>query len=417
MNNLLVYDGYLCDSAGSDSLGIWDNQMRLMGEYRGLVENIPCQMVSVGDKIILNFADYLFLVEPRENRKSIILEQALQAFSVSENKNPRIVGISEGQIYLWEGFFKGGNQGNTVFNQRLKGTKQNELMLLSKVSAKEEEFDEILILGNGMVFVKQRKVGEVYVVDFEEQFIEELQRTQGCAVTCWCPIQYDTVAFASNGQIMIVQYNNKAGLVKQMLETTKDDIFHGLCFTNNQLFSINKNAHVHCWNNGKKVATAEVKFCHGVYSLLGVNKDAIVALHTEKKDFVLLSTKLETLFTYKARVKQVIHCCVSPCKKIIAVVQKVGLHYDEEVAFHVEIEVYPLCQMEMTRRREVENIEMLTVQFLDSSTIQYIVKITKTVNPTLSRWNFVKNEISEKELLVERYRNCLLFQNRMAFSF
>lgn len=106
------------------------------------------------------------------------------------------------------------------------------------------------------------------------------------------------------------------------METSKEDIHHGLCYTNNQLFSINKNATIVNWNinSGKKINNVDVKLCPGVYSLLAMNKDVIVALHLEKKDFILLSTKLELLFTYKARFKEVHHCCVSPCNKYVAIV-------------------------------------------------------------------------------------------------
>lgn len=58
-----------------------------------------------------------------------------------------------------------------------------------------------------------------------------------------------------------------------MLSSSKDDIHHGLCYTNNQLFSISKNAVVTSWNlaTGTKSKTYEVKFCPGVYSLRAMN--------------------------------------------------------------------------------------------------------------------------------------------------
>jgi len=89
------------------------------------------------------------------------------------------------------------------------------------------------------------------------------------------------------------------------LSSSKDDIHHGLCYSNNHLFSINKNAIVTSWNilTGTKIKTTEVKFCPGVYSLQLMNPEIIIAEHKEKKDFILLNINLENQFFYKARVK------------------------------------------------------------------------------------------------------------------
>lgn len=103
------------------------------------------------------------------------------------------------------------------------------------------------MLQNGMVFAKEKSVGDVYVIDFEAGRIEELEQTQGCPVTCWAVIGYDKIAFALGAQIVIMQFAPN-GKVTIVLESSKDEIHHGICMTNGELFSINKNSTVSRWN-------------------------------------------------------------------------------------------------------------------------------------------------------------------------
>ncbi|CAD8125252.1 unnamed protein product [Paramecium sonneborni] len=421
MNNLIAFNGFLCDTSGADSLAIWDKEMKLKKEYKGLIENMPYQMVAVYNKIYLIFGDILMMIEPESNKKTILIEQALTAFCVSDHTNPRIIGVSEGEIMLWRtSNFGKPNQMEPKYNKF--EPKTNKMIELQKVlSEKFDDCDDLLVLQNGLVFGKQQKVGEVFIIDFENDQLEELQTTYGCAVTCWTSISYDQVAFASNGQIVITKFeSNKQAIVQIILNSSKDDIHHGLCYTNNQLFSISKNAIVTSWNIilGTKIKTFEVKFCPGVYSLITMNQEIIIAEHKVKKDFILLNTNLEKQFFYKARVKQVLHCCSSPNQQFLAVVQKCGLLYDEEVIFHFEIEIYPFDnKLEFQRRKEFDNLEIKTVMFLNDSTIQCILKISKSVYPLLVKWNFMNNEYNESEMLVEKYKSCQLYQNRSVFSY
>lgn len=71
------------------------------------------------------------------------------------------------------------------------------------------------------------------------------------------------------------------------MNSSEDDFHHGLCFSNNHLFSINKNAIVTSWNiqTGTKLKTTEVKFCPGVYSLQWMNPNIILVEHKDKKRF------------------------------------------------------------------------------------------------------------------------------------
>ncbi|CAD8188501.1 unnamed protein product [Paramecium pentaurelia] len=421
MNNLIAFNGYLCDTAGSDSLAIWDQEMKLKKEYKGLIENMPYQLVAVYDKIYLLFGDILMMIEPETNKKTILIEQALTAFCVSNHPNPRIIGVQDGELMLWRTSNLGKpNEMEPKYNNIQ--SKTNKLIELQKVlSEKFDDCDDLLMLQNGLVFGKQKKVGEVFIIDFVNDQLEELQTTYGCAVTCWIPISYDSVAFASNGQIVITKFqSNKQAVVQIILNSSKDDIHHGLCYTNNQLFSISKNAVVTSWNIvlGTKIKTFEVKFCPGVYSLIKMNQEIIIAEHKVKKDFIILNTNLEKQFFYKARVKQVLHCCSSPNQQFLAVVQKCGLLYDEEVIFHIEIEIYPFDnKLEFQRRKEIDNLEIKSVMFLNDSTIQFILKISKSVYPLLVKWNFINNDYNESEMLVEKYKSCQLYQNRSVFSY
>ncbi|CAD8157837.1 unnamed protein product [Paramecium octaurelia] len=421
MNNLIAFDGHLCDTSGSDSLALWDQEMKLKKEYKGLIENMPYSLVAVHDKIYLIFGDTLLLIQPEINKKTFLIEQPLTAFCVSDHTNPRIVGVNEGEITLWRTSNLGKpNLQEPTFNNF--APKSKEIIELQKIlSDKFDECDDLLMLQNGLVFAKQKKVGEVFLVDFENDQLEELQTTYGCAVTCWTPISYDSIAFASNGQIVLTKFpKNKSAVVQIVLSSSKDDIHHGLCYSNNHLFSINKSAVVTSWNiqTGTKIKTAEVKFCPGVYSLQLMNPEIIIAEHKDKKDFILLNTNLEKQFFYKARVKQVLHCCSSPNGQFIALIQKCGLLYDEEVIFHIEIEIYPFDnRLEFERRKEIDNLEIKTVMFLDNSTVQYILKISKSVNPILVKWNYLTNEYNEEEMLVEKYKTCQLYFNRSVFSY
>ncbi|CAD8183561.1 unnamed protein product [Paramecium pentaurelia] len=421
MNNLIAFNGYLCDTSGSDSLALWDQEMKLKKEYKGLIENMPYSLIAVHDKIYLIFGDTLLLIQPETNKKTILIEQTLTAFCVSDHTNPRIIGVNEGEITLWRTSNLGKpNLQEPIFNNFV--SKSKELIELQKIlSDKFDECDDLLMLQNGLIFAKQKKVGEVFLVDFENDQLEELQTTYGCAVTCWTPISYDQIAFASNGQIVLTKFlKNKQAVVQIVLNSSKDDIHHGLCYSNNHLFSINKNAIVTSWNilTGTKIKTTEVKFCPGVYSLQLMNPEIIIAEHKEKKDFILLNINLENQFFYKARVKQVLHCCSSPNGQFIALIQKCGLLYDEEVIFHIEIEIYPFDnRLEFERRKEIDNLEIKTVMFLDNSTIQYILKISKSVNPILVKWNYLTNEYNEEEMLVEKYKTCQLYFNRSVFSY
>lgn len=47
--------------------------------------------------------------------------------------------------------------------------------------------------------------------------------------------------------------------------------------------------------------------------------------------------------------------------------------------------------------------------FLNDSTIQCILKISKSVYPLLVKWNFMNNEYNESEMLVEKYKSCQLY--------
>ncbi|CAD8083195.1 unnamed protein product [Paramecium primaurelia] len=421
MNNLIGFNGYLCDTSGSDSLALWDQEMKLKKEYKGLIENMPYSLIAVHDKIYLIFGDTLLLIQPETNKKTILIEQPLTAFCVSDHTNPRIIGVNEGEITLWRTSNLGKpNLQEPIFNNFV--SKSKEIIELQKtLSEKFDDCDDLLMLQNGLVFAKQNKVGEVFIVDFENDQLEELQTTYGCAVTCWTPVSYDSVAFASNGQIVLTKFlKNKQAIVQIVLSSSKDDIHHGLCYSNNHLFSINKNAIVTSWNiqTGNKIKTVEVKFCPGVYSLQQINPEIIIAEHKDKKDFILLNTNLDKQFFYKARVKQILHCCSSPNGEFIALVQKCGLLYDEEVIFHIEIEIYPFDnKLEFERRKEIDNLEIKTVMFLDNSTIQYILKISKSVNPILVKWNYLTNEYNEEEMLVEKYKTCQLYLNRSVFSY
>ena len=81
--------------------------------------------------------------------------------------------------------------------------------------------------------------------------------------------------------------------------------------------------------------------------------------------------------------------------------------YDEEVVFHCEIEIFPFdSKLEFPRRRDIDNLEVKTVQFFNDSTLQFILKIVKSVNPILVKWNFITNEYVETEMLVEKYKSC-----------
>jgi len=62
--------------------------------------------------------------------------------------------------------------------------------------------------------------------------------------------------------------------------------------------------------------------------------------------------------------------------------------------------------LEFERRKEIDNLEIKTVMFLDNTTIQYILKISKSVNPILVKWNYLTNEYNEEEMLVEKYKTC-----------
>lgn len=74
MNNLIAFNSKLCDTSGADSLAIWDSDMRLIKEYKGLIENMPYQIVAVHDKLYLIFGDCLLLLEPEANRKIVLIE-------------------------------------------------------------------------------------------------------------------------------------------------------------------------------------------------------------------------------------------------------------------------------------------------------------------------------------------------------
>jgi hypothetical protein len=91
VNNLIPYNGFLCDTSGSDSLGIWDSKMKLIKECKGLVENMPNKTVSLHDKLFTynECFESLFLIEPEVNRKTTIIDMPLQAFCVSDHTNPR----------------------------------------------------------------------------------------------------------------------------------------------------------------------------------------------------------------------------------------------------------------------------------------------------------------------------------------
>ena len=81
--------------------------------------------------------------------------------------------------------------------------------------------------------------------------------------------------------------------------------------------------------------------------------------------------------------------------------------YDEDLVFHTEIEIFPFdSKLEFPRRREIDNLEVKTVQFHNDNTLQFILKIVKSVNPILVRWNFITNEYVEIEMLVEKYKSC-----------
>jgi len=74
MNNLIAFNGYLCDTSGSDSLALWDQEMKLKKEYKGLIENMPYSLIAVHDKIYLIFGDTLLLIQPETNKKTILIE-------------------------------------------------------------------------------------------------------------------------------------------------------------------------------------------------------------------------------------------------------------------------------------------------------------------------------------------------------
>ncbi|CAK82780.1 unnamed protein product (macronuclear) [Paramecium tetraurelia] len=376
---------------------------------------MPYSLVAVHDKIYLIFGDTLLLIQPEINKKTFLIEQPLTAFCVSDHTNPRIVGVNEGEITLWRTSNLGKpNLQEPTFNNF--APKSKELIELQKIlSDKLDECDDLLMLQNGLVFAKQKKVGEVFLVDFENDVLEELQTTYGCAVTCWTPISYDSIAFASNGQIVLTKFlKNKQAVVQIVLSSSKDDIHHGLCYSNNHLFSINKSAVVTSWNiqTGTKIKTAEVKFCPGVYSLQLMNPEIIVAEHKDKKDFILLNNNLEKQFFYKAQ-SQIVRM-----ENLLHSSKNVDCFMMKRSYFTLRLKSIPLT----TNWNLKEEKKLITWKSRQSCSqtiqpIQYILKISKSVNPILVKWNYLNNEYNEEEMLVEKYKTCQLYFNRSVFSY
>lgn len=123
LNNLTFSsEGLICDTAGSDYLGMWDEKMKFKKLWQGLIENIASvQTIALpGNRLLVSQFNSLYLIDLNDGSRVQVWQGAmtLEFIYLTNHYQPRLFGVSGGTFFAWKmKAIKGKGANDAIFNR------------------------------------------------------------------------------------------------------------------------------------------------------------------------------------------------------------------------------------------------------------------------------------------------------------